>query len=290
MFAQTLPPKKLIVIDDGSKDESVAEIERVLRDSPIEAQLIARENRGLTPTLNEGFAATKGEYFAYLGSDDVWLPTFLEEQTTLLDTRPQASLVFCHAYVIDEDDNIIDRTDNWTAFADGDMLPTLLRGEIPSSPGVVYRRSMLPERPWNENARLEDYELYLKLAGRSEFARNEKVLCAWRQHSSNTSDDFPLMLREQIAAQDRVIAELGSSREELDRLQNELRFRSVANYVRSGHRKEAFGLFRESFGSASSFAEVMREAIRLAVPRPVFEWNRKRKRRNAIARYGKLKL
>jgi alpha-1,3-rhamnosyltransferase len=73
IFAQTLPPKNLIVIDDGSKDESVEVIERVLKESPVESRLIARENRGLSATLNEGFALTDSEYFAYLGSDDVWL-------------------------------------------------------------------------------------------------------------------------------------------------------------------------------------------------------------------------
>lgn len=290
IFAQTLRPKKLIVIDDGSKDESVEVIERVLADAPIECELTARENRGLCRTLNEGFARLDGEYFAYLGSDDLWLPNFLEEQTEILASRPAASLAFCHAYVIDEDDNIIDRTDDWTKFPDGDLLPTLLHGEIFSSPGVVYRRSMLSEKPWNENARLEDYELYLNLTSRSEFARNEKLLCAWRQHSWNTSDNFPLMLREQIAAQDRAIDGLGIARQELNRIQRELRFRSVANCVRSGYKAEALNLFRENIGGADSITDVVREAIRLAVPRSLFEWNRQRKRRAAIARYGKLKL
>ena len=288
VFAQTVRPKKLIVIDDGSKDESVRRVERVLKDCPFKSELIARENRGLCVTLNEGYALSDGEYFAYLGSDDIWLPSFLEEQTKLLGERPDASLAFCHAYVIDDENNIIDRTDNWTSFADRDLLRTLLRGEIFSSPGVVYRRSMLPERPWNENARLEDYELYLNLACRSEFARNEKVLCAWRQHSSNTSDNFPLMLREQIAAQDCAIDDLGISRADLDRIQRELKFRSAANCVRSGYKAEGFKLFRENLSGARSFTSVIREGVRLAVPTFLFDWNRRRKRRNAIAKYGKL--
>jgi alpha-1,3-rhamnosyltransferase len=290
IFAQTLRPKKLIVIDDGSKDESGAEIERVLKDCPFECEFIARENKGLSATLNEGFALLDGGYFAYLGSDDIWLPTFLEEQTKLLDSRPDAALAFCHAFVVDDEDNIIDRTDNWTAFADGDLLPTLLRGEIFSSPGVVYRRSILPERPWNEDSRLEDYELYLNLACGSEFARNADVLCAWRQHSSNTSDNFPLMLCEQIAAQDRAIDKLKVSRAELDRIQRELRFRSVANCVRSGHKAEGWKLFRENFAGAALSIDVVREAVRLAVPQYLFNRNRMRKRHNSISKYGKLKL
>ena len=90
IFKQTLAPKKLIVIDDGSKDESAAIIELVLRDCPFPSEFIKRENRGLSATLNEGFARTSGEFFAYLGSDDVWLPTFLERRIALLQKRPQS--------------------------------------------------------------------------------------------------------------------------------------------------------------------------------------------------------
>ena len=75
IFKQTHAPKKLIVIDDGSKDESAQIIAQVLQDCPFENEFIARENRGLCATLNEGFDKTDGEFFAYLGSDDLWLPT-----------------------------------------------------------------------------------------------------------------------------------------------------------------------------------------------------------------------
>ena len=79
----------MIVIDDGSKDESVEIIKRVLQDCPFENEFISRENRGLCATLNEGFAKTSGEYFAYLGSDDLWLPEFLAESIELLEKRPK---------------------------------------------------------------------------------------------------------------------------------------------------------------------------------------------------------
>ncbi len=60
IFRQTLPPAKLLVIDDGSGDDSVKIIERMLADCPFPAQLIARENLGLCRTLNEGFRLQRG--------------------------------------------------------------------------------------------------------------------------------------------------------------------------------------------------------------------------------------
>jgi len=290
VFAQTRDIKKLIVIDDGSKDESVQIIEKVLANSPLAVELISRKNRGLCATLNEGLSKTAGEYFAYLGSDDLWLPTFLEEQTNLLEARRNAVLAFAHAYVIDENEMIIDRTDNWSGFADGDMLPFLLRGEIFSSPGVVYRRSAVEKYGWNENAELEDYELYLKLCGEGEFARNEKILCAWRLHGSNTSGNFPAMLREHLSAQNRVADKLGIGREELDRIQRELKFRGVLDYIRGGQKKEAWKLFRENRPGSRSSVDTMRTLARLLTPQPIFQWNRARKRRNAISKYGQLKI
>jgi alpha-1,3-rhamnosyltransferase len=290
IFAQTRRPKKLIVIDDGSKDESPAVIERVLADSPIDCELRVRPNRGLSATLNEAFAMTDTEYFAYIGSDDVWLSQFLEQQVSLLDARPAAVLAFSHAYLIDADDRIIDRTDNWTAFADGDLLPVLLGGQVFSSPGVLYRRTALERHRWNEGSALEDYELYLKLSADGEFARNENVLCGWRQHGSNVSGDFPLMLNEWIAAQDRVAESLGISRSELDEIQTRLRFDSVAGYVRSGNRSEGLRLFRENLKGARSARHAASMLVRLAVPRTIFDWNRRRKLATAVKNYGRFEF
>lgn len=289
IFAQTHAPKKLLVIDDGSKDESVKIITQILRECPFENDFIARENRGLCATLNEGFEKTDGEFFAYLGSDDIWLPDFLEKQIKLLTERKNAALAFGHAFLIDENDQIIDRTDNWTDFSDGDALPFLLHGEIFSSPTVVYRRTALEKHKWNENSRLEDYELYLKLAAENEFARNEEVLSAWRQHGANTSDNTPLMLEEMIRAQNLLSDKINISRAQLDKIQTEVKFNSVANHIRQGHRREAAWLFLQNLSGAKSPAQIAKMLFRLSIPQTFFQWNRTRKRREAIAKYGKLK-
>ncbi|HEX9961761.1 MAG TPA: hypothetical protein VGB00_12550, partial [Pyrinomonadaceae bacterium] len=226
----------------------------------------------------------------YLGSDDIWFPRFLEERIELLKARPNAVLAFGHAFLIDENEQIIDSTENWTSFADGDMLPHLLRGQIFSSPSVVYRRAALEKYKWNENSVLEDYELYLKLCADGEFALDRRVLCAWRQHGWNVSGDFPLMLSEWLAAQNRAADKLKLSRAELDKIQAGLKFQSVADYVRHGHRREAFALFFNNLSGAKSAAQIGKMIFRLAVPQTLFQWNRKRKRRAAIEKYGKLNL
>lgn len=288
IIGQTLAPKKLVVIDDGSSDGSPAIIERTLNDCPFDCELIARENRGLCATLNEALDLSNGEYFAYLGSDDIWLPVFLEEQTKLLNSRQESVLAFAHAYLIDEHDRIFDSTADWTDFADGDLRPTLLRGTVFSSPGVLYRRSALENHRWNENAKLEDYEMYLRLSAEGEFARNEKLLCAWRQHGVNASSDLPRMFPEIIAAQDRLAGVLGIARDELDKMQRRMKFDAADNFIRHGFRKEAAKLFLENLSAAPGLTKILDTAFRLAIPASLFRWNRRRKREAALGKYPKL--
>ena len=289
IFKQTLPPKKLLVIDDGSRDESVRVIQRVLRDCPFEAELIARENRGLSVTLNEGFAYSKGEYFAYLGSDDLWLPDFLRSRARILDSRPDAVLAFGHAFLIDERDQIFDCTCDWVEYREAEARRNLLRGVPPVTSSVVFRRSALEGLRWNEDAILEDYELYLKLTAKGAFAVDgETVLAAWRQHGYNTSRDFARMMQEWLAAQQRVAPEIGIGSGELEKIQAELKFICVADFIRHGKKREALKMLWENRRGAGSGMEIARHLARLLVPQFFHDWHRARKRRQKAARYGKI--
>ena len=290
IIGQTLQPKKLLVIDDGSTDKSPEIIEKVLNDCPFPSELIARENRGLCATLNQAFAESSGEYFAYLGSDDLWLPEFLAEQTKLLSKRHNAVLAFSHAYLVDEDDNITGATADWNDFADRDLLPLLMQGVVFSSPGVLYRRKALENRRWNEASRLEDYEMYLRLAVDNDFARNEKVLCGWRQHGSNASSRLPAMFGEMVATQARLAPELGVDADELGRMQKRMKFAAVENFVRHGFRREGTRLFFDNIGGANSVTQIAKTAFRLAVPQSLFQWNRRQKQAAAAKRLGKIDM
>lgn len=285
---QTLPPKKLLVIDDGSKDDSPKIIEQVLRDCPFESELIVRENRGLCATLNEGFSCCNEEFFAYISSDDIWLPEFLESRAGILQKRPAAVLAYGYSYLIDAQDAIIDSTENWGEYADGNALSMLLYPIIPASASVVYRRKALEKCAWNEDSILEDYELYLRLTALGEFALDEKILSAWRIHGSNTSADFPLMMNEWLAAQRRVKNEIGLSQAELEKAQAKLKFRCVADFIRNGHRKEAFKLFLENRKGANSPIDFGKMFLRFFVPTKIFQQRREFVKQKNAAEKGVL--
>lgn len=293
IFKQTLKPGKLLVIDDGSRDDSVKIIEKVLKDCPFESELIARENRGLCATLNEGFAISSGKYFAYIGSDDFWLPKFLEERAKLLDGRETAVLGYGHAFLINEDDEIYDSTlddANNIYYVNGDARPMLLKGFAPISSTVFYRRKFLENVSWNEKAKLEDYEMYLKLAPLGDFAFDPQVLAAWRHHHYNTCRDKPFLLDEVIEAQNRNREVLEISSVELNDVQEKVKFNYARQLLQLGEKKEAWKLANESRSGATSLGELIKFYVRMLIPMFIVDAKRSLKKQRNLQRFGKLEI
>ena len=282
IFAQTLAPRKLLVIDDGSKDGSPAIIERVLKECPFDSELVVRENRGLCRTLNQALEASNGEYFAYIGSDDLWLPEFLAARCDMMERRPEAVLGYGHAYLVNEAGERFDRTDDhtdeWANYPDGDARPMLLEGIAPISSSIFYRRSVLETVRWNEDARLEDYEMYLRLMNLGEFAFDPRVLSAWRIHGYNTSKNGRLMLSEILSAQARNREAIGASNEQFDVIQRRTKFRHARIELQHGNKASAFRLASENWRGARSASQLIRFAMRFFIPMNVVEFIRRRRR------------
>jgi alpha-1,3-rhamnosyltransferase len=289
IMKQTLSPSELIVIDDGSSDDSVAVVERVLSDCHFPCELLVRKNRGLSVTLNEGLERSRGRYFAYLGSDDVWLPGFLAARISLLESRPEAVLAYGHAYFIDEDNRIIDSTSDWATYLDGDVREMLLRRTTaPMSPTVVYRRKALDQQRWNETSKLEDYDLYLRLGELGSFAFDPQPLSAWRWHSANTSWDQEFMLREQLKSQRDAALRSGWTDKEVEALQRTTRFSRAEDFLRVGEKSKALSLMLNNLGGAN--AKLARMLLRLLIPTSIMKRRQRARQQAAFERYGKLEI
>jgi alpha-1,3-rhamnosyltransferase len=287
IFAQEHAPARLLVIDDGSRDGSPRVIEDALKDCPFPCELIARGNRGLCATLNEGLSKTAGTYFAYLGSDDLWLPGLLAARVALLEERrPRAVLAYGHALLIDEHDHVNDCTADWASYADGDARRMLLEETYaPMSPTVVYRRAAVERYGWNERARLEDYELYLRLSADGEFAFDPRVLSAWRRHGTNTSGDFRWMIEARLEAQRNVSEHLGLTPAELGRYQRGLNFAGAEDLLRLGDKRAALPFLRRGLRGAPSAAALARVALRLVTPYSLVRRRNRHKQAGAASRY-----
>ena len=90
---QTYSDYELIVINDDSTDDSCMIAEKYLQGMDgINYRLITQENAGVSTARNNGVAASKGEYVAFLDADDWWEPTFLEKMAQLIEDYPEAGL------------------------------------------------------------------------------------------------------------------------------------------------------------------------------------------------------
>jgi glycosyltransferase involved in cell wall biosynthesis len=286
IIKQSLAPLELLVIDDGSSDESPRIAERTLINCPFACELIVRPNRGLPATLNEALKRSRGDYFAYLGSDDLWLPSFLEVRIATLERRPDAVVTYGNAFSIDDSDRIIDCTTDWAAYIDGDVRRMLMTTLAPLSPAVVYRRQALERHGWNEKAKLEDYELYLRLSADGEFAFEPQVLSAWRVHGQNASLNIPMMMREKIEAQGRVGTSLGFTKAQVKRFQSLAMFRAAQEHMRRNEKGRAIRLMFKDLSSVPSPGEGARMLAGLATPGTLLRWRKSHRQANATRQYG----
>ncbi|MGQ9896087.1 MAG: glycosyltransferase family 2 protein [Acidobacteriota bacterium] len=291
IFQQACPPSKLLVIDDASPDDSPHIIAQTLADCPFPCELIVHEtNRGLCATLNEALTYCDTPYFAYLGSDDLWLPDFLATRVTLLEARPAAVLAYGHAFIINADDDIVDDTRWWARYTDGNTCAMLLRGGAPVSATVLYRTKALTPFGWNEKARLEDYELYLRLCRVGDFALDTGIRAAWRRHGHNTSCNVSFMLAETRAAQVRMADWLGLSESERRRTTDELTWTYAEAFARAGARRQAAVLAWSSWSGAPDWRARGKMLARLLLPKPIERWRQTQRARAIARRYGKLTL
>jgi glycosyltransferase involved in cell wall biosynthesis len=122
---QTLQPLEVLVIDDGSTDDT----EKIVREFGGHVRYIKQENAGVCAARNRGVGESSGDLIAFLDADDIWEPTKLEKQFAEFESDPELGLVHCGMQEFDS--------------ATGEKLTMHLDGQA----GWVADELLLWERP-----------------------------------------------------------------------------------------------------------------------------------------------
>jgi hypothetical protein len=144
VVGQAYSPLEIIVVDDGSSDDTVARVRQWMPKCDLHL-IVQPKNGGPAAARNAGLAAARGEYVAFLDSDDEWLPEKTARQVRALEANPAASFCACDEYWIYPDGTIETTRDaleprNWGAQA----WKSLLAKSCIHTSSVVVRQKYVP--------------------------------------------------------------------------------------------------------------------------------------------------
>jgi glycosyltransferase involved in cell wall biosynthesis len=166
VFAQTREDWELILLDDGSRDGSLA-IANSVQDGRVRV-VSDGSNRGLIARLNQLVELAQGEYFVRMDADDLMHPMRLERQIELLEERPDLDGVSGGAWIIDSQMRVrSSRCCGRREFSARELLV----GRGPIHPTVVMRKTWIEKHPYAaEYFRAEDVELWCRAFASGSFA------------------------------------------------------------------------------------------------------------------------
>ena len=191
VLSQTLVPQEVIVVDDGSEDESC----NVVNEFGSRVQLIRQPPTGNASARNAGVRASHGEYICFLDSDDVWLPKKLERQIEYMQTH-SALVSFPGAERFHENGTVErptagppSRSKLWSYLVDYQPFVSSLSGVM------MHRHCFETVRGFDEQLKLSvDWDMWIRLAKHFALHWFDDVLVRVRVHSGGACRNTELRL------------------------------------------------------------------------------------------------
>jgi glycosyltransferase involved in cell wall biosynthesis len=210
VLAQTRQPDVVIVVDDGSTDDTAFVAHRF----EPKVRCITVENGGVSRARNTGIEAAGTDLVALLDADDLWRPEKLRQQEQALSGAPRAGLCFAATTRVDEG---LRHLSEIAAVQFEDFTRALLLFSVvvsgSCSSALVSRAALLESggfRP--EFSQCADWDLWLRLSLVTEFVAVHEPLVLYRSAAGNMSSDVALLERDTFAVLDDFFSTPASGR------------------------------------------------------------------------------
>lgn len=185
VLTQTNQDFELVIIDDGSTDDSFSIARSVLRSCKISYQLIHQDNAGVSSARNHGVAASKGEYLCFLDADDWWAPSFLERINEQIKDYPEAGIYGTNYYCVKNERQSVCVTTAHTGYINY-CRSYAEKLQMPLWTGAVC----IPRRVFNEIGGFrpqlklgEDFDLWIRISLKYKVAFLNEPLSYYNQDS-----------------------------------------------------------------------------------------------------------
>ena len=206
VLQQSFGDFKLVVVNDGSTDETVKVLEGILARTKDEQIVVLHQpQRGPSAARNLAIAHSRGEFVAPIDADDIWLPRKLELQLRAMERNANAAVVYGWTDLVD--DRLRTVYPDVRATFEQDVLEALLRQNfIACGSNTLMRRSAVEEvGRFDETLHAaEDWELHTRLAARYAFAVVPEVVVLYRLSPLSLSSHFLIMERNFVAANRKI--------------------------------------------------------------------------------------
>ena len=225
VLRQSCQDFEVLVIDDGSTDETATVVQRY---AP-RLRYFRKPNGGGSSARNFGIAHSRGDFIAPLDADDCWKPDKLERTLQFIDRHPEAGMVFTACTFVDDDGRPL--FDYHPRFSPQRLYAELLvKNFIPNGTVVVRRDLLLSIGGYDEDIFIpNDWDLWLRLAEVAPVVYLPEPLTFYRRAATSISRNLDRQLREQLA----ILQKAGQRRPELPaRLLKRAR---AAQYYMMGH-------------------------------------------------------
>ncbi|HET8797196.1 MAG TPA: glycosyltransferase family A protein, partial [Thermoanaerobaculia bacterium] len=269
VLAQTYRPIEILIIDDGSTDDTGAVADAFAAAHPDEIRVIHQANRGVGPARETGRLAASGEFIQHLDSDDLLEPRKFALQVAALRANPECGAAYGWTRGRMPDGSLRARPERRTGERFETMFPAMLHSRFWHTATPLYRAELIRAAgPWEALLNEEDWEYDARIAAQGvRLAFIPEWLCEHRHHSSerlSARGMEPRVLRDRAKAHALILrhaqrAGIGPDVPEMQRYARELFLlaRQCGAKGLSDESRMLFRLSREASGGRANHPQFL---------------------------------